>query len=52
VGPEVNPLLQELRERVSRIPPVDAGHDFHHVLRVAGLAEKILREECLREDGR
>jgi uncharacterized protein len=52
VGPEVNPVLSELRERVSRIPPVDAGHDFHHVLRVAGLAEKILREECLREDGR
>ena len=48
----MNPLLQELRERVSRIPPVDAGHDFHHTLRVAGLAEKILREECLREDGR
>lgn len=52
MGPEVNGVLQELRERVSRIPPVDAGHDFHHVLRVAGLAEKILREECLREDGR
>jgi uncharacterized protein len=56
VGPEVsreaNPLLQELRDRVSRIPPVDAGHDFHHVLRVAGLAERILRAECLREDGR
>ncbi len=48
----MNPLLQELRDRVSRIPPVDAGHDFHHVLRVAHLAEKILREECLRKDGR
>lgn len=48
----MNPLLQELRERVSRIPPVDAGHDFYHTLRVAGLAEKILREECLREEGR
>ena len=55
MGPEVSPLsnprLGELRDRVSRIPPVDAGHDFHHVLRVAGLAERILRAECLREDG-
>jgi uncharacterized protein len=51
VSPVVNPRLDELRERVSRIPPVDAGHDFHHVLRVAGLAERILREECAREDG-
>ena len=42
---ERNPTLCILRERVRGIPPVDAGHDFHHTLRVAKLALSILREE-------
>ncbi|NDF15703.1 HD domain-containing protein [bacterium] len=40
-----NPGLKVLHDRVREIPPVDAGHDFHHTLRVAGLAARILAEE-------
>ena len=42
---ERNHALCVLRDRVREIPPVDAGHDFHHTLRVAKLALFILREE-------
>ncbi len=49
---ERNRILGELRERVRVIPPADAGHDFHHTLRVAKLALRILREETARRDAR
>jgi len=42
---ERNARLRILHDRVREIPPVDAGHDFHHTLRVAGLAARILVEE-------
>ncbi len=47
----MNSALDRIRERVSRIVPVDAGHDFHHVERVASLAERILRLESLATRG-
>ncbi|MBU6154504.1 MAG: HD domain-containing protein [Bdellovibrionales bacterium] len=41
-----NPILCALRKRVREIPPADAGHDFNHILRVARLSLRILREEA------
>jgi uncharacterized protein len=43
-----NPKLTALHDRVREIPPVDAGHDFFHTLRVASLAVRILQDECRR----
>lgn len=42
---ERNRNLTLLRDRVREIPPADAGHDFHHTLRVARLSLEILRKE-------
>ncbi len=47
-----NAKLTVLHDRVKLIPPADAGHDFFHTLRVAGLAAKILDEECRRLNSR
>jgi uncharacterized protein len=40
-----NPVLRLIHDRVSVIPPADAGHDFHHTLRVAGLSARIVMDE-------
>ena len=44
-----NPKLREILGRVEKIIPADAGHDFHHTLRVARGAFLILQEESVRE---
>jgi len=49
---ERNPRLRVLHDRVRAIPPVDAGHDFHHTLRVAALSLSILRSEIREQHGR
>ncbi len=49
---ERNPHLRVLRDRVHEIPPADAGHDFHHTLRVAKLAHRILKQEMPLVEGR
>ncbi len=49
---ERNPVLRAICDRVRRIPPVDAGHDFGHVLRVANQAVAILSFETLEAESR
>jgi uncharacterized protein len=49
---EKNPKLLEIRNRVEKIVPADAGHDFHHTLRVARGSLRILLEESKRGDAR
>ena len=41
-----------LYDLVSKIPPVDAGHDFAHVKRVMGYSLKILSDEILATEKR
>jgi uncharacterized protein len=41
-----HPALREIYERVSRIPPVDAGHAFDHTVRVAKLCGHLYLDEC------
>ncbi len=45
-----NPKLKTIYDRVKDIPPVDAGHDFSHTVRVAKLAAKIVSEEAFRQE--
>ena len=47
-----NPILKVIHDRVSVIPPVDAGHDFFHTLRVARLSVQILEQELKRLESR
>lgn len=42
---ERHPALREIYQRVSRIPPADAGHAFDHTVRVAKLCGKIFFAE-------
>lgn len=45
-----HPALREIYERVSRIPPVDAGHAFDHTVRVAKLCGHLYLDECSRQE--
>lgn len=47
-----HPALREVYERVSQIPPVDAGHAFDHTVRVAKLCGRIYAEEIQARFGR
>jgi uncharacterized protein len=48
---DANPALRVLFERSQAIPPIDAGHDFSHVLRVAeGTAQIFTQELKLKEN--
>jgi uncharacterized protein len=49
---DANPALRVLFERSQAIPPIDAGHDFSHVLRVAEGTARIFSEELKLKENR
>ena len=49
---EANPALKSLFELSKAIPPIDAGHDFFHVLRVAEATVKIFTAELMLKEER